>query len=59
MIVAVCPTSKWVEAGELEGRKSASVTTWVHRELVCRYGVPVGIRTDRGTEFAGEFDDYL
>ena len=59
MIVAVDPFSKWVEAGELPDRRSATIAAWVHREIVCRYGVPALIRTDRGTEFAGEFAKYL
>ena len=27
--------------------------------MVCRYGVPVAVRADRGREFAGEFAAYL
>ena len=57
MIVAVDPFSKWVEAGELPDHRSATIAAWVHREIVCRYGVPALIRTDRGTEFAGNLQN--
>ena len=58
LIVAVCAFSKWVEAGPLEDKRSATVTRWVHSELVCRYGTPALIRTDRGSEFKGAFQAY-
>ena len=33
-------------------------TCFVHRDIVCRYGVPYMLRVDRGTEFRGELERY-
>ena len=46
LVVAVCPFSKWVEAAPLEDKSSHSVATWFHSQVVCRFGVPWGIRMD-------------
>lgn len=59
LIVAVCPFSKWVEAGPLPDKQSSTVTTWFHSHVVCRYGAPACVRTDRGGEFKGDFAAYL
>jgi hypothetical protein len=59
MIVAVDPFTKWVEAGPVPHLNSHETATWFHREIVCRYGLPAAVRTDRGTEYQGEFEDYL
>lgn len=56
--VAVCPFSKWVEAAPLTDRSSTTTMQWLHASIVCRYGVPWGIRADQGTEFKGAFRDY-
>lgn len=58
LIVAVCPFSKWVEAGPLPDRSSTTVAAWVHEHIVCRYGVPRAFRVDQGKEFTGGFREY-
>ena len=58
MVVAVCPFSKWVEAAPLVNKSSHVVATWFHSEIVCRYGVPWGVRLDQGKEFRGFFEQY-
>lgn len=32
---------------------------WFHETIVCRYGVPVVVRSDNGKEFQGDFKLYL
>lgn len=59
VILAVDPFTKWVEARELSTLNSHNTTVFLHNEIVCRYGHPHGIRSDRGTEFSGEFREYL
>lgn len=59
IIVAICVFTKWVEIGLLSHLSSKATTTWFHETIVCRFGVPAAIRTDRGSEFRGEFDAYL
>ena len=43
----------------LPNRSSAEITRWFHRDVVCRYGTPVCVRSDHGKEFMGNFADYL
>ena len=59
LIVAVCAYTKWVEAGALTGKSAKEIADWVHANIVRRFGVPLLIRTDQGTEFAGWFKEYL
>jgi hypothetical protein len=58
MVVAVCPFSKWVEAAPLTDKSSHTVMQWLHKDIVCRFGVPWGIRVDQGREFRGSFERY-
>jgi hypothetical protein len=58
-IVAVDPFTKWVELGAISDKSSATVTSWFHREITCRFGTPAIVRVDQGTEFMGAFKDYL
>lgn len=58
MVVAVCPFSKWVEASPLENKGSYTVAEWFHAQIVCRFGVPWGVRLDQGKEFRGAFEEY-
>jgi transposase InsO family protein len=58
-IVAVDPLTKWVEVGALTNKASATVATWFHENITCRYGPPGRVRTDHGTEFKGAFEVYL
>ncbi len=55
VIVAVDPYSKWVELGRLPKLNSHETAQFFHSEIVCRYGVPRAVRSDRGTEYAGRF----
>lgn len=58
IIVAVDPFTKWVEASPIS-KDSHNTANWFHKEIICRYGVPTVVRSDRGTEYSGEFDLYL
>ena len=58
IIVAVDPFTKHVEASPVENLKAATIATWFHENIVCRYGVPRWIRCDKGNEFRGEFAAY-
>ena len=51
VIVAVDPYSKWVEASPVDNLTSHEAANWLHSQIVCRYGVPYCIRTDRGVEY--------
>ena len=47
-IVATCAMSKFVEAQPLAMLDSSATAQFLHSELVCRYGIPTAVRTDRG-----------
>ena len=51
--------TKWIELGVLRDLSSKTITNWLHENIICRYGVPMAIRCDRGSEFKGEFEQYL
>ena len=59
VIVAVDCFTKWVEVGILPSLDSHSTAQWFHDQVICRYGVPGLVRTDRGHEYLGEFNAYL
>ncbi len=58
-MVAVDPMTKWVELGALKDKASATVATWFHENITCRYGPPARVHPDRGLEFKGAFSTYL
>ena len=59
VVVAVDPTTRWVELGAVPHLTSHEVTIWFHTEIVCRYGLPCVVRSDKGGEYKGEFDRYM
>jgi hypothetical protein len=58
-VVAVDPMTKWVEIGAIKNKASSTVANWFHETITCRYGPPVHVRCDQGTEFKGAFKVYL
>ena len=59
VIVAIDPVTRWVELGSVPHLMSHEVALWFHAEIVCRYGLPVVVQTDKGSEYKGEFDMYM
>ena len=59
VVVAINPTTRWVELGSVPHLTSHEVALWFHSEIVCRYGLPMVVRTDKGSEYKGEFDMYM
>jgi Integrase core domain len=58
IVIAIDPFSKWIEGGVVPNLKADTITTWFHDNVVCRYGVPQWVRTDRGSEFKADFEAY-
>ena len=46
--------SKWVEVLPLKPKTSSEVWDIMFEEVFCRFGLPVELRCDRGTEFLGK-----
>jgi hypothetical protein len=53
LIVAVDTLTKWCEAGLLPSKHAFRTTEWLYESILCRWGRPVFIRTDNGSEWAG------
>ena len=49
--------SKWVEAIILPDSRACSVWSAFETQLIFRYGAPVLVINDNGTEFLGEFQE--
>ena len=54
-MVAVDTFTKWVEIGLLKSKAAIETAGWFEREILARFGTPNVVRTDNGTEYAGEF----
>lgn len=55
VVLAICTMSKWVEARQIHSNNSSETRDFLFDEIICRYGSPLVIYTDRGSEFLGEF----
>ena len=53
IVVAVDMYGKWPEAGMVHPLTSAATAEFLHDNVVCRFGVPDLVRTDRGPEYRG------
>ena len=51
IIVAVDLFTKWPEARAVEEANANQVSQFVYEDIICRYGCPQRILTDRGTHF--------
>jgi hypothetical protein len=51
VVVAVEYFSKWIEAKPLATITSATVQKFFWQNIVCRFGVPMAITVDNGTQF--------
>ena len=56
VVVCICPCSRWIEIGALPSLNSHEVAKWFHTEIVCRYGLPLIVCSDKGSEYKGAFD---
>ena len=54
IIVAVDYFSRWSEAKPLKEVNTQIIAEFIYDEIICRFGAPQIIQTDRGTHFANE-----
>ncbi|RVW19029.1 hypothetical protein CK203_095030 [Vitis vinifera] len=54
ILVAIDYFTKWVEAASYERLTSAGVASFIRSHIICRYGVPHELISDRGTNEAVE-----
>ncbi|GJJ73051.1 hypothetical protein EMPS_05409 [Entomortierella parvispora] len=55
VVVVVDSFTKWVEAWPIRDKTAGSVTTILFQRILCRFGMPVAIRTDGGPAFRTGF----
>ena len=55
LLIIMCVFSKWVEVVVLARRDTETVWQAFFETIICRYGVPLGVRVDQGNEFKGAF----
>jgi hypothetical protein len=58
VILMIDTFSKWVEIASVPTKAAEETTKVFHENIICRYGIPTAIRTDRGTEYHGKFSEY-
>ena len=51
LIVAIDYFTKWVEAEPVMTIIEVKITTFVWKNIICRFGVPRGIISDNGKQF--------
>nr|CAN79110.1 hypothetical protein VITISV_001311 [Vitis vinifera] len=59
ILVAIDYFTKWVEAASYARLTSARVASFIRSHIICRYGVPHELISDRGVHFRAEVDTLL
>ncbi len=54
IVVAMDYFSRWPEARPLRAANADTVTTFLYEEIICRFGAPRILQSDRGTHFVNE-----
>ncbi|RVW53505.1 Retrovirus-related Pol polyprotein from transposon 297 [Vitis vinifera] len=59
ILVAIDYFTKWVEAASYARLTSAGVASFIRLHIICRYGVPHELISDRGVHFRAEIDTLV
>ncbi|RVW70824.1 Ribonuclease HI [Vitis vinifera] len=59
ILVAIDYFTKWVEAASYARLTSAGVASFIRSHIICRYGVPHELISDRGVHFKAEVDTLV
>ncbi|KAJ9694023.1 hypothetical protein PVL29_009818 [Vitis rotundifolia] len=59
ILVAIDYFTKWVEAASYARLTSSGVASFIRSHIICRYGVPHELISDRGVYFRGDVDTLL
>src|SRR6266540_2292520 len=54
IVVAIDYFSRWPEARPLTHANARQVAKFIYEEIICRFGVPRVLQSDRGTHFVNE-----
>ena len=58
-IMVIYVFSKYLVIIPLPNKEALTLVGWFYECIVCEYGCPLVVRTNRGTEFRGHFDQLL
>ncbi|XP_059589978.1 uncharacterized protein LOC132252789 [Vitis vinifera] len=59
ILVAIDYFTKWVEAASYARLTAARVAKFIRSHIICRYGVPHELISDKGVHFKGEVDTLI
>ena len=59
ILVAIDYFTKWVEAASYARLTAAKVAKFIRSHIICRYGVPQELISDRGVHFKGKVDTLI
>ena len=59
ILVAIDYFTKWVEATSYASLTATKVAKFIKSHIICRYGVPHELISDRGVHFRGEVDTLV
>ena len=59
ILVAIDYFMEWIEATSYAKLNAAKVATFIRSHIICKYGVPHELISDRGVHFKGEVDPLL
>src|SRR6266496_2536364 len=59
IVVAMDYFSRWPEVRLLKAANAATVATFLYEEIICRFGAPRILQSDRGTHFVNELIQRL
>ncbi|WJZ96847.1 hypothetical protein VitviT2T_015494 [Vitis vinifera] len=59
ILVAIDYFTKWVEAASYARLTSSGVASFIRSHIICRYGVPHELMSDRGVHFRAEVDTLV
>ncbi len=54
IVIAMDYFSRWPEAKPLKVTNAETVATFIYEEIICRFGAPRILQSDRGTHFVNE-----
>ena len=59
IVVAIDYFSRWPEARPLKAANADTVATFLYEEIICRFGAPRTLQSDRGMHFVNELIQRL
>ncbi len=59
IVIAMDYFSRWPEARQLKAANADTVATFLYKEIICRFGTPRKLQSDRGTYFVNELIQRL